>query len=232
MSTLTAKPISIQVKPTSSLYMISVLGAISALCGLVIVVSYQMTASAIRQNLATITSEAVAEIVPQAKKQVIFAVDPATGDLTKLSGLEGDLPKIFAAYDDGGQLVAVACEAAGRGYGDVIKVLYAYSPDQQAITGFKVLDLKETPGLGDKIVADPDFLANFKELDVTLGAGKQKLEHDIVAVKHGEKAQKWEIDGISGATISSKAVARLLNQGAAQMVPVIMKNLDRLRKGE
>ena len=56
----------------------------------------------------------------------------------------------------------------GMGYQDNIRVLYAYSFDARAITGFKVLDSKETPGLGDRVEIEPHFIANFEALDVRL----------------------------------------------------------------
>ncbi|MCK5351501.1 FMN-binding protein, partial [bacterium] len=39
------------------------------------------------------------------------------------------------------------------------------------------------------------------------------------------------IDGITGATISSKAVGRILNRGAQMMMPLVVKNLDQLNRG-
>ena len=46
------------------------------------------------------------------------------------------------------------------GYQDVIRILlYGYSPEHQAIVGMRVLESRETPGLGDKIEKDPAFLA-------------------------------------------------------------------------
>jgi len=51
------------------------------------------------------------------------------------------------------------------------------------------------------------------------------LEHDIVAVRHGRKQHAWEIDAISGATVSSKAVAKAINRSAAQLLPVVRAKL-------
>jgi len=218
-------------KPASGLYMVFLLGIVSAGCGLVIVLAYAATASAIERNLAQITREAVSAILPEADRQVIYAVEP-TGELTEASGSEGPLPKLYAGYDGAGHLVGVVCEASGRGYADIIRALYAYSPEKECITGFKVLDLKETPGLGDKIARDRDFLANFESLDARLAPSAEGLAHPIEAVKHGAKSEDWQIDGISGATISSKAVARLLNESVTRMAPVIMRHAEQLERGK
>ncbi len=56
----------------------------------------------------------------------------------------------------------------GMGYQDFIRLLYGYSPDDQAIIGIRVLESRETPGLGDRIETDADFLSNFQRLDVAL----------------------------------------------------------------
>jgi len=84
--------------------------------------------------------------------------------------------------------------------------------------------MRETPGLGDKISSDAGFLENFKNLEA-------KLLHAITVVKHGTKKNPWEIDAISGATVSSRAVGRMLQKSVQAVVPVISKNLDRIERG-
>ena len=120
----------------------------------------------------------------------------------------------------------VVIEAHERGYAGDISAMYAYSPDKKVIFGFQVVDAKETPGLGSRIGTDEAFGANFKALDAT-----QPARHPITTVKHGKKANAWEIDAISGATISSRAVGRMLQKSVTDMTPIIEKNLDRIRKG-
>ena len=70
----------------------------------------------------------------------------------------------------------------------------------------EVLESRETPGLGDKIYKDAVFVAGFSALSV---------EPEIFAVKKGTKSQPNEIDAITGATISSKAVVRIINEAHA-----------------
>ncbi|OQX35184.1 MAG: hypothetical protein B0D84_02690 [Candidatus Sedimenticola endophacoides] len=155
-------------------------------------------------------------------------------------GAEGLLPAaeaqaggetIYAAYDAQGALLGVAMEAAATGYQDVIRILYGYNPACECVTGIKVLKMAETPGLGDKIAFDPEFLKNFEALDARLAPGRDGLLNEIVAVKHGNKTAPWQVDSISGATISSKAIARMINQSGQRMFPLIMRHLDRLRAG-
>ena len=63
------------------------------------------------------------------------------------------------------------------------------------------------------------------------GAG-ERLAHAIEFVKPGEKREPWQIDGITGATISSEAMARILGGSAARWVPVIRRNLGDFRAAE
>ncbi|NIN78696.1 MAG: FMN-binding protein, partial [Planctomycetales bacterium] len=53
------------------------------------------------------------------------------------------------------------------------------------IIGMKVLESKETPGLGDKIGKDPKFLANFDKLEARLAEDGTNLEHAFEVVKPG-----------------------------------------------
>ena len=132
---------------------------------------------------------------------------------------------MFAGYDAGGRFLGVVIEASERGYADVVSAMYAYDPDKKVITGFKVIDMKETPGLGNRIGSDPEFTSNFKALDASEG-------HSITTVKHGTKKNPWEIDAISGATISSRAVGRMLDASVKNAAPVVARNLDRIKRGD
>ena len=108
--------------------------------------------------------------------------------------------------------------------------MYSYSPEKQAITGFKVVDMRETPGLGDRMRSDPDFLKNFQDLDAAIVDGKPA--NPVKVVKHGSKKHPWEIDAISGATISSRAVGKLIGTSVQDVIPVVRNNLARIERGE
>jgi H+/Na+-translocating ferredoxin:NAD+ oxidoreductase subunit G len=207
----------------SSVRMIRLLAAVSLICGLLIVGTHLNTLGRIRRNQETILRESVAQLLSGIHKQVIYGIQPS-GDLTILPNVEGSGPKLFAGYDASGHLLGVVVEASERGYADIITAMYAYSPDKQAITGFQVVDMRETPGLGDRIASDRTFLDNFRELDA-------RTDHPITTVKHGTKKNTWEIDAISGATVSSRAVGRMLQQSVQRVAPVIARNLDRIKRG-
>ncbi|MFA6548841.1 MAG: FMN-binding protein [Candidatus Margulisiibacteriota bacterium] len=84
-----------------------------------------------------------------------------------------------------GKAVAVS----PRGYSSTINLLVGIDA-QGKVIGIKVLDQKETPGLGASIVK-PDFLKQF------IG----KSARDPIEVKN-------DVDAITGATISSRAVCK------------------------
>ena len=214
--------------PGLGLAMVRTLVVTALVSGLLIVTAYQYTLPTVKANRERQLREAVFSVLPGATATTTFRLDP-DGSLVK-SG-EGDerAVRIHAGYGTDGKLVGVAVEASGMGYQDVIRVLYGYDPAREVIVGLKVLDSKETPGLGDKITKDPKFLANFQALQVKLNAARSALEHPIEVVK-GNKREPWQVDAITGATISSNAIGKLLNQSTGQRLPVVQKNLDALRR--
>jgi electron transport complex protein RnfG len=135
---------------------------------------------------------------------------------------------VYAGYDESGKLVGLALEAAAQGYQDVVRTLYGYSPECECIIGMTVLESKETPGLGDKVEKDrdPAFTANFKALDTKLNAEKTALANPIETVKHGTKRHPWQIDAISGSTVTSNAIGKGLNKSAQRLLPVLQYHLD------
>ncbi len=210
------------VQRESSFRMIRLMGTVSLLCGVLIVGTKVTTLARIRNNQDIIMHDSVAQLLPGIQKQVVYGIDPS-GDLKILPSAEGEGPRFFAGYDANENFLGVVIETSDRGYADVISAMYAYAPDKQTVTGFKVVEMRETPGLGDRIRSDVPFLDNFKDLDAT---------HPITVVKHGTKKNAWEIDAISGATVSSRAVGRMLEKSTKEMAPIIAKNLDRIKRGQ
>ena len=214
----------------SSIRMIRLLATVSLICGLLIVGTHLNTLARIRQNQEIIMRESVAQLLPGIQKQVVYGIEPS-GDLKILPGVEASGPRLFAGYDGSGSLLGVVIETSDRGYADVISAMYAYSPEKQAITGFKVVDMRETPGLGDRIGSDRQFADNFRALDSRFDSDKKEMAHPITVVKHGAKKNAWEIDAISGATVSSRAVGRMLQKSIQDIAPVVTRNLGRIQRG-
>jgi electron transport complex protein RnfG len=198
---------------------------IASACGLLIVSVFLLTEPVIRANRAAQLEAAVFTVVPGAVSKRSFRYAEGEGLLPAESGSD-PLRSVHAAYDDGGRLLGIAIPGRAMGYADFIDALYGYDPQAQQVIGLKVLASKETPGLGDKIEKDADFVANFSALDVRLDATGSALAHPPVAVANGARSEPWQIDGITGATISSKAIAMLLRESAALWLPRLQLQRD------
>ena len=219
----------LQQPATSAWSMYRAIVGIGALCALLIVTVYETTADRIRENQEKFLERAISEVLPEAQSTIAVA-------LTDDGGLEETVEAtplpVFLGYGTEGKLVGAVVTAQGMGYQDNIRVLYAYSFGLDAIVGFKVLDSKETPGLGDKIEKEPHFLANFERLDATLTVDNDALLNPIVTVKQGQKTEAWQLDGITGATITSDAIGKILNASANTWVPVLKKNSQAFSRRE
>jgi len=210
----------------SGLRMVLTMASIGLISGLLIVFTFQTTKPLIEQNEARALEEAIFEVVPMAESKKVFT--QANGQLQPASGDTAG-KRYYVCYTNG-ELAGVAVEASGQGFQEEIRLLYGYSPERDCVIGMKILASKETPGLGDKIAFDPDFLSNFECLKVELGPNKQDILNPIVLVPEGEKTEPYQIDAITGATISSRAVATILRDSTAEVVPLVEQNLDRLRE--
>jgi electron transport complex protein RnfG len=221
----------LNVSPTTSKAMITTLGLVATLCGILIVSAYQGTLAAVTANKRIALERAVFKVMPDAASMRSFYASSAG-----IVPAEGPQPQggvvFHAAYGQDGALKGVAAEAAAMGYADVVRVLYAYDPARQAIVGFGVVSHRETPGIGDKIITDPAFLKNFEALDVGLNAEMRALANAVKTVKHGTKNQPWQIDAISGATVTSKAVGKGINDSAQRLLPLLVHHLEQVMGNE
>jgi electron transport complex protein RnfG len=202
--------------------------SVGLLCGLLIVGVFLWTRPVIQQNRAEALERAIFRVLPEARSSRTFRLtDAGRFQRATAAAAQGDL--VYAGYDEEQELVGVAVDAQGMGYQDVIHILYGYSLARDAIIGLQVLESRETPGLGDKIETDRAFLENFEQLDVRLVGDGSALAHPIEFVKSGEKEHPWQVDGITGATISSKAIAGILRKSTSSWIPTIRGNADDLR---
>jgi len=220
-----------QVTPPRVWHMYRAMVGVGLLCGLLIVGVFELTRPVIARNKAEALQRAIFQVLPGARSSTTFRF-AGEDHFESLRGEEGGGPLVYAAYDAEHRLVGLAVEAEGMGYQDVIHVLYGYSFAQDAIVGIRVLESRETPGLGDKIETDADFRENFARLIVSLTDDLSAIVHPIEFVKHGRKEHPWQIDGITGATISSAAISAILDQSAAYWIPRIRQNLSDFQEAE
>ena len=167
--------------------------------GLALVGVYELTMPRIRANQAEALRKAVFEVVPGAD-----SMRKLVREGEALVPSEDERPGVYAAYR-GGAFTGFAVPAEGPGFQDTIRLLFGLSPDGTKVIGMRVLESRETPGLGDKIFKDLKFVAQFDDLAV---------DPEVQVVKPGsgtETGLPHQIDAITGATISSKAVARIIN---------------------
>lgn len=113
----------------------------------------------------------------------------------------------------GGKTAGYVFQADPKGYGGEISIMIGID-DKGKVTGLKVGDNKETPGLGAK-AKDDQFTGRFygKKLD--------KIE----VVKRKAKNES-EIEAISGATITSNAVSKGVEQASIMAQELLNNGLE------
>lgn len=190
------------VKEPTSTRLVASLAVAGFLSGLIIIGIYVATLPTITANKAQELREAVFRVLPGVSQMHKFRYDGT--QLVNADGGKDGEDTVYAGYNDKGRFIGYAIASAGPGFQDTVSLLFGYLPDSRKVVGMWILESRETPGLGDKIYKDAEFVANFDDL---------ATEPAIVAVKKGHKAKPNEIDAITGATISSKAVVRIINEG-------------------
>jgi electron transport complex protein RnfG len=223
-----SEPTQVQVTPSGK--MIATMALVASICGVLIVGAFESTQDAIAENKRIMLERAVFKVLPGAASVREYAAT-STGIRQLAAGEampEGGV-KFYAAYDQAGVLKGVAAEAAGKGYADVVRVLYGYDAERQVIIGIGVVSMRETPGIGDKIITDQSFLKNFEALDVRVNAEMTALANAVKVVKHGTKTNPWQIDAIAGATVTSKAVGRGINDSAQKLMPLLVPHIAELK---
>lgn len=222
-------PVQAPAQAVPFLPMIRTLGLVSLICGFSVTLAYQWTKPYVEENQRITTERAVRAVLPQAAAQKAFVlgadgVAPAAAD----SPAEDT---VYVGYDAAGKIVGIAARGASRGYADLVHLMYAYDPGCQCINAVRVTKMNETPGLGDTVLKDPEFQKNFEALDARVNAEGTALANRIVTVKHGTKREAWQIDAISGSTVTSKAMGRGLDQSAQRLVPRMQRHLAELERG-
>nr|VFJ47534.1 MAG: electron transport complex protein RnfG [Candidatus Kentron sp. DK] len=214
--------------------MIVVLGLIAMLSGVLVVFVYEYTAPIIAEKERLALEAAVFQVVPgtdaETAKQLSFSLAPADG-LVKISEESAQPANLHAVYDSSNTLLGVAMEGAAQGYQDIVHTLFGYDVDKQQIVGMTILRSVDTPGLGDKKTVEKHkhFMENFDALDVSLTEDKSAVAHPIETVKHGSKSKGWQVDAMSGATITSRAIAKGMAETTGELLPLLVKHLPALR---
>jgi len=204
-------------KSASTFQLVATLAIAGALAGLLIVMVNQHTKPIIDKYKAEQLRIAVYEVLPGVERyNTYYLVDEALSLTLPEGAKESEYKRVYVGYDTSGEIRGVAISRGESGFQDVVMVIFGFDPSSGKLTGMKVLDSKETPGLGDKIFKDQAFVDQFF-------AGP---ETPLVGVKIGAgKGKPNEIDTITGATISSKVVIDIINHGLEEWGPVLDKGI-------
>lgn len=109
-----------------------------------------------------------------------------------------------------------AFEISGSGLWGPVYGILALLPDLESptIKGISIIHQEETPGLGGRI-AEEDFLGKFR--------GK-KISPKLIIQPPGKASGENEVDGITGATLSSKAFERIINAQSKEYISLLKEN--------
>lgn len=199
--------------------MLRALVGIGVICALLIVLAYEGTLPRVQQLRAAALEAAIFEVIPGTVRTQAFGYTQNEGFEPLKGAANGEV--VYAGYNAADELTGIAIAASGQGYADVIRILYGYDVAQQTLVGMYVLESKETPGLGDKVEKNAAYRANFDALDVSLATDETQLKNKVVPVKNGTKTQPWQVDCITGATISSRAIGDMIGESTATWVPLV-----------
>lgn len=165
------------------------LAIITAITGLLLGFSYNLTKDTIAAG-GNVSKDDLLVIMPIADN-----VKSATFKGEK----EDTIKEVIPAYK-GNEFVGNVIKVSSKGFHGEILTLVAISQEGK-VTGVKILSHSETPGVGSK-TAKSDFLNRF--------AGKS-VDNELQVVRVSP-AKDNEVQSISGATVSSKAVTYGVNE--------------------
>jgi len=150
------------------------------------------------------TKEAIAQqtkIQEESARKEVFPEAETFEEIENINSILGTtdaeklVKEVFSCLKNG-EVIGRVYLVESNGYGGVISMSVGID-NSGKINGVKIISLSETPGLGSKVQEEP-FISQF--------IGIEPKEPLTVVKSGGSKAE--EIDAVSGATISSKAVVK------------------------
>jgi H+/Na+-translocating ferredoxin:NAD+ oxidoreductase subunit G len=164
-----------------------ILFIITALTGLILGAANSVTAGPIAETAAKAKQAAMKEILPKADE--FKEVENKSNDT---------ILEVNAGYKNN-EIVGYALKVAPKGYGGAVQMMVGIS-NEGTIGGIKILSHSETPGLGAN-APKPKFSGQFANKSIS----KQ------LQVKKGKASKDNEIQALTGATITSRAVTGGVN---------------------
>jgi len=160
----------------------------------------------IEANETRVKLAGVMEVVPGGASskplaEVAAAPGPAAGDL-----------EAFQVLDAQGQVLGWAVIGEGTGFSDKIRLMVGVAPDFSRTLGIKILKDSETPGLGTKIRE-----GSYPDRFFGRGGPPPSLKDGALTVVKSPPGAANEVQAITGATISSQAVVKIVNEGVSRL---------------
>lgn len=187
--------------------------------------AYLWTLPAIEASAAEEKMKLIDEVLPRSAYDNDLLKDTVQIPASAALGL--DAPSTVFRARKGGKDVALVLEAvAPDGYAGKIRLLVAVNADG-ALTGVRVTQHKETPGLGDYIEPKKDknkerpWITQFNGLSLTTVS-----ERDWKVKKDGGR-----FDSVAGATVTPRAIVKAVHK-AAQYVEENRDQLYATQPGE
>lgn len=187
------------------------LGVAGAVAGTMIVLTWSWAEPRIEAHRAEVLREAIEVVLGSpARVDTLYVVDGALRPEPP-SGSIGTVERVWRGYDASGSPVGYAVVGGEPGFQDIIRLIFGYDPATGTVLGMRVLENKETPGLGDAIVKDEEFVAGFDSVAAPLEGVKAGAGGD----------DPHEVDMITGATISSRTIIDIINHRLEALGPMI-----------
>ena len=157
--------------------------------------------------LSEINSWAEPKIIANRKAETERAIFVVQNEATNYKKIEDLKFELYEVFDDSSNSLGYALPIEGNGFQGKIRLIVGVNKDFSSLYGLEVLEQVETPGLGTKVTETP-FTDQFRNLIVT---------PEIKSVKGVKPQNPNEVQAITGATISSKAVIRIINEGIKRL---------------
>ena len=112
-----------------------------------------------------------------------------------------------------GETIGIAFPVQGKGRCGVIRGIMGVKPDRETVLGLEIYKQEETAGLGGKITS-PEYLGQFPGKQIVGPGG----EAGMVLTDDAPEGAPNAVDGISGASLTTKAMMKILNDSIKQFV--------------
>lgn len=204
-----------EVEDVPSWRLITTLAVAGALAGLLIVGVFEWAQPQILEYRARVLNEAIHEVLGGPDRvQTLYVREDGLSEQPPAGVDTTQADRVFLGYHASGTPVGFAITGEKPGFQDVISLIFGYDAVGDEVLGMRVLESKETPGLGDKIYKDSAFVAEFNEVGAP-----------IEGVKDGGGGPN-EVDMITGATISSTTVIEIINARVERLEPMLESYLE------